>query len=150
MGWSGKGRPCPLLADYCSVGCFKPATNADADLPLAHRAGQSGRAGADYSRLYVRAFHQWTPPSWQEKTSGLPWRAVGCCHLSGLWCGVEQPPACMGVRGPGPFHPKRARSTVEGTGFPDPVSPTVAPYSPSARPTPSRPQSAHAAVAGAL
>ena len=44
----------------------------------------------------------------------------------------------MGVRGPGPNHPKRARSTVESPGFPDPVSPTVAPYSPSARPTPSR------------
>jgi len=91
----------------------------------------------------MAAFHLWTPPLWQEQTSGLPRRVVGCCHLSGLWCGVEQPPACMGVRGPGPFHPKRARSTVESTGFPDPVSPTVAPYSPSARPTPSRPRSAH-------
>ena len=45
-----------------------------------------------------------------------------------------QPPACMGVRGPGPDHPKRARSTVESPGCPGPVSPTVAPYSPSARP----------------
>src|SRR5499427_8393645 len=40
----------------------------------------------------------------------------------------------MGVRGPGPDHPKRARSTVESPGCPSPVSPTVAPYSPSARP----------------
>src|SRR6476620_10496552 len=31
-------------------------------------------------------------------------------------------------------HPKRARSTVESPGCPSPVSPTVAPYSPSARP----------------
>src|ERR1700739_420798 len=40
----------------------------------------------------------------------------------------------MGVRGLGPNHPKRARSTVESPGCPSPVSPTVAPYSPSARP----------------
>src|SRR3981189_606532 len=40
----------------------------------------------------------------------------------------------MGVRGPGPDHPKRARSTVESPGCPSPVSPTVAPYSPSAHP----------------
>jgi len=46
----------------------------------------------------------------------------------------RQPPACMGVRGPGPDHPKRARSTVESPGYPSPVSPTVAPYSPSAHP----------------
>ena len=46
----------------------------------------------------------------------------------------RQPPACMGVRGPGPVHPKRARGTVESPGCPSPVSPTVAPYSPSARP----------------
>src|SRR5262249_23112792 len=46
----------------------------------------------------------------------------------------RQPPACMGVRGPGPNHPKRARSTVESPGCPSPVSPTVAPYSPSAHP----------------
>src|SRR5690242_18412016 len=46
----------------------------------------------------------------------------------------RQPPACMGVRGPGPDHPKRARSTVESPGCPSPVSPTVAPYSPFARP----------------
>ena len=45
----------------------------------------------------------------------------------------RQPPACMGVRGPGPDHPKRARGTVESPGCPSPVSPTVAPYSPSAR-----------------
>ena len=45
-----------------------------------------------------------------------------------------QPPACMGVRGPGPDHSKRARSTVESPGCPGPVSPTVAPYSPSAHP----------------
>src|SRR6516164_6615745 len=46
----------------------------------------------------------------------------------------RQPPACMGVRGPGPDHPKRARGTVESPGCPSPVSPTVAPYSPSVRP----------------
>src|SRR5580704_11722747 len=40
----------------------------------------------------------------------------------------------MGVRGLGPDHPKRARSTVESPGCPSPVSPTVAPYSPSAHP----------------
>src|SRR5258708_34178628 len=40
----------------------------------------------------------------------------------------------MGVRGPDPDHPKRARSTVESPGCPSPVSPTVAPYSPSAHP----------------
>src|SRR5262249_47238694 len=46
----------------------------------------------------------------------------------------RQPPACMGGRGPGPNHPQRARGTVESPGCPGPVSPTVAPYSPSARP----------------
>src|SRR5262249_22505604 len=35
---------------------------------------------------------------------------------------------------PGPVHPKRARGTVESPGCPSSVSPTVAPYSPSARP----------------
>jgi len=50
----------------------------------------------------------------------------------------RQPPACMGVRGPGPDHPKRARSTVESPGCPSPVSPTVAPYSPSLTLTSSR------------
>ena len=50
-------------------------------------------------------------------------------------CGRKrQPPACMGVRGLGPDHPKRAPSTVESPGCPSPVSPTVAPYSPSAHP----------------
>src|SRR4051812_31791430 len=43
----------------------------------------------------------------------------------------------------------RTRGTVLHTGFPDPVSPTVAPYRPSARPTPSRPRRAYAAGAGA-
>src|SRR4051812_8464219 len=28
--------------------------------------------------------HLWTPPSGQGETSGLSWRVVGCCHLSGL------------------------------------------------------------------
>src|SRR3954463_9553977 len=45
--------------------------------------------------------HLWTPPSGQGKTSGTPWRVVGCCHLSGLLRG-HGPPACMGVRGAGP------------------------------------------------
>ena len=34
----------------------------------------------------------------------------------------RQPPACMGVRGPGPDHPKRARSTVESPGCPTQLS----------------------------
>src|SRR5215217_2633377 len=44
----------------------------------------------------------------------------------------------------------RTRGTVLHTGCPDPVSPTVAPCLPSARPTPSRPRRAYAAGAGAL
>src|SRR3954453_6735903 len=44
----------------------------------------------------------------------------------------------------------RTRGTVVHTGYPDPVSPTVAPCLPSARPTPSRPRRAYAAGAGAL
>src|SRR5215218_10312971 len=44
----------------------------------------------------------------------------------------------------------RTRGTVLHTGYPDPVSPTVAPCLPSARPTPSRPRRAYAAGAGAL
>jgi hypothetical protein len=55
----------------------------------------------------------------------------------------------MGVRGPGPIHPKRALGTVESPGFPDPVSPTVAPYSPSVRPMPSQLRSAYTVAAGA-
>src|SRR5215207_4776256 len=43
----------------------------------------------------------------------------------------------------------RTRGTVLHTGYPDPVSPTVAPCRPSARPTPSRPRRAYAAGAGA-
>ena len=81
-----------------------------------------------------RTLHLWTPPSRQGKTWGR------CCAWSdAVICPAfdaagRQPPACMGVRGPGPDHPKRARSTVESPGCPSPVSPTVAPYSPSARP----------------
>ena len=73
-------------------------------------------------------------PSRQGKTLG------SCCAWSdAVICPAfdaagRQPPACMGVRGPGPNHPQRARSTVESPGCPSPVSPTVAPYSPSARP----------------
>ena len=93
--------------------------------------------------------HLWTPPSGQGKTSGLLWRVVGCCHLSGLQCGSAPPWACMGVRGPGPYQRRRARSTLLHTGSPDPVSPTVAPCPPSVRPTPSRPRAAYAATAGA-
>jgi hypothetical protein len=43
-------------------------------------------------------------PSGQGETSGLWWRVVGRCHLSGLRCDGEPPRACMGVRGPGPKH----------------------------------------------
>src|SRR5215213_3945601 len=43
----------------------------------------------------------------------------------------------------------RTRGTVLHTGYPDPVSPTVAPCRPSARPTPSRPRRTYAAGAGA-
>src|SRR3954464_10263488 len=44
----------------------------------------------------------------------------------------------------------RTRSTVLQPGCPDPVSPTVAPCPPSARPTPRWPRRAYAATAGAL
>src|SRR3954463_11882671 len=56
----------------------------------------------------------------------------------------------MGVRGPGPDQGRVLRGTVLHTGFPDPVSPTVAPCPPSARPTPRWPRRAYAAMAGAL
>ena len=45
---------------------------------------------------------------------------------------------------------RRTRGTVLQPGCPDPVSPTVAPCPPSARPTPRRPRPAYAATAGAL
>ena len=61
-----------------------------------------------------------------------------------------QAPACMGVRAPGPDHPKRARSTVESPGCPSPVSLTVAPYSPSARPYVLAIVAAYAAAAGVV
>jgi hypothetical protein len=44
----------------------------------------------------------------------------------------------------------RTRGTVLHTGSPDPVSPTVAPCPPSARPTPRWPRRIYAATAGAL
>src|SRR5215831_13275180 len=82
---------------------------------------------------------------WQFDICGRPLSGKGkrwgrCCAWSdAVICPAfdaagRQPPACMGVRGPGPNHPQRARSTVESPGCPIPVSPTVAPYSPSARP----------------
>src|SRR3954471_13485124 len=37
--------------------------------------------------------HLWTPPSGQGKTSGTPWRVVGCCHLSGLCAAIDRRPA---------------------------------------------------------
>src|SRR4029077_18871911 len=80
-----------------------------------------------------------------DSTCGRPLSGKGkrwgrCCAWSdAVICPAfdaagRQPPACMGVRGPGQDHPKRARSTVESPGYPSPVSPTVAPYSPSAHP----------------
>src|SRR5882762_3385065 len=45
----------------------------------------------------------------------------------------------MGVRGSGSKSMRRARSTLENTGFPDPVSSTVAPYLPFDLPTSRRP-----------
>src|SRR5215470_19102549 len=80
-----------------------------------------------------------------DSTCGRPLSGKGkrwdrCCAWSdAVICPAfdaagTQPPACMGVRGPGPDHLKRARSTVVSPGCPSPVSPTVAPYSPSARP----------------
>ena len=87
--------------------------------------------------LFRSMQHLWTPPSGQGKTSGWSWHVVGCCHLSGLWCSGGPPRACMGVRGPGPNHARVLEVTVLQPGCPDPVSPTVAPCLPSARPTPS-------------
>src|SRR5215468_10699489 len=58
------------------------------------------------------AFHLWTPLPGKGKRWGR------CCAWSdAVICPAfdaagRQPPACMGVRGPGPDHPKRARSTV--------------------------------------
>ena len=99
--------------------------------------------------LFRSMQHLWTPPSGQGKTSGWSWHVVGCCHLSGLWCSGGPPRACMGVRGPGPNHARVLEVTVLQPGCPDPVSPTVAPCLPSARPTPSRPRPAYAVTAGA-
>src|SRR6516165_8894581 len=79
------------------------------------------------------AIHLWTPPFRQGKRwdrCGAWSDAVICPAFDAAG---RQPPAYMGVRGPGPNHPQRARSTVETPGCPSPVSPTVAPYSPSAR-----------------
>src|SRR3954451_23460851 len=60
----------------------------------------------------------------------------------------------MGVRGAGPdqggvLEVWRTRGTVLQPGCPDPVSPTVAPCPPSARPTPRWPRRVYAATAGA-
>src|SRR4051794_24433448 len=54
----------------------------------------------------------------------------------------------MGVRGPGPDQGGVLRGTLLQPGCPDPVSPTVAPCPPSARPTPRWPRRAYAATAG--
>src|SRR5262249_2626834 len=62
----------------------------------------------------------------------------------------RQPPACMGVRGPGPDHPKRARSTVESPGCPSPVSPLLRHTLLPLALTSWRSWSAYAATAGVL
>ena len=66
-----------------------------------HPTGVAGPSPAGYPAASLH--HLWTPPSGQGETSGMVWRVVGCCHLSGLCCGSEPPRACMGVRGPGPY-----------------------------------------------
>jgi hypothetical protein len=75
-----------------------------------------------------------------------------------VWSDAAIRPALMGRRtAAGLYGSSRTGSTptpcAQGTllqpGCPDPVSPTVAPCLPSARPTPSRPCSAYAATAGA-
>ncbi len=58
---------------------------------------------------------------------------VGCCHLSGLWCGSELPRA-YGSSRTGSKSTPRAQGTLLQPGCPDPVSPTVVPYLPSACP----------------
>ena len=93
--------------------------------------------------------HLWTPPSGQGKTSGI---AVTRSRMLPSVRPLVRPWS----RGPAwEFAERgqitvRTRGTVLKPGCPDPVSPTVAPYSPSARPTPRRPRRAHAARAGAL
>jgi hypothetical protein len=61
---------------------------------------------------------------------------AGGSSLEQVWPSdpLDLPPACMGVRGLGSLSRKACSKQVEGAGFPDPVSPTVAPYSPSTRP----------------
>ena len=71
----------------------------------------SPTSGQRPTRRHLRrsAFHLWTPPFRQGKDDAAE----------------TQPPACMGVRGPGPDHPKRAAHFP--TGIAHPRAPAPAP-----------------------
>ena len=80
-------------------------------------------------RHAASAFHLWTPQKTQAVFGGnarsrmLPSVRPLMQH--------RRLRARMGVRGPEPHHPQRARGTVGSPGSSGPVSPTVVPYSPS-------------------
>src|SRR3954463_10504362 len=105
--------------------------------------------------------HLWTPPSGQGETSSVdaPFRARGNFRtvvargrmLPSVRPLVRQRTAAglYGSSRTGSKSQPRTRGTVVHTGYPDPVSPTVAPCLPSARPTPSRRRRVYAAGAGA-
>src|SRR5260221_9891680 len=112
--------------------------------------GSSAGASRPFQRLALTAaFHLWTPRSRQRENVGIS-VARGRMLSSVRPLGRQETAAglYMGVRGPGPDHPKRARSTVESPGCPSPVSPTVAPYSPSAHPYALAIVAGYAATAG--
>ena len=112
--------------------CFEPDVAAD---PSDRGENRDPGTATEAIKMHLTVETQLENAPFQaRKTSGSLLRVVGCCHLSGLRCGERPPLACMGVRGLGPDHPERACRTLETPGCPSPVSPTVAPYSPSARP----------------
>jgi hypothetical protein len=75
--------------------------------------------------------HVWTPLVTQEESSGSVQRAVGCGHVYGLRCGSSHAAGPDGSSRIRSNSMPRARSALSRSGFPDPVSSTGAPSSPS-------------------
>jgi len=113
----GDGRPITQRAAVASLGSNLPVPGRGREgigaPPSTHQGGTND------------GFPSVDAPSRQGKTAGSLLRVVGCCHPSGLRCGRNTAAGLVGVRGPGPDHPKRARGTVESPGCPSPVSPLL-------------------------
>src|SRR6516165_1408795 len=82
----------------------------------------------------MTALHLWTPLFTQGKTLGLLLRVVGCCHLFGLMRQEDSRRPVWEFADRVQITQSVLEAQWKSSGCPSPVSPTVAPYSPSARP----------------